>query len=464
MSPATVDFTNMLAPALEGAGLEPDRLEGDLSEVFARAMDVVEERREAGELGFLDLPYASDTARRVQEAADGFGQWFENLVVLGIGGSSLGTRALADALLPPRWNELEGERRDHFPRLHVVDNPDPRSLSSLLDDLEPGRTLFNVVSKSGSTAETMAQYLVADGWLRSELGGEEEARGHFLFTTGPEEGALRRIADAQGVPSLPVPENVGGRFSVLSPVGLFPAAAVGIDIGELLEGAAAMEERCRARELKRNPAGLLAIVLHTAHVERGAGIHVLMPYGDALRTFGLWFQQLWAESLGKTKEREGDREHVGPTPLAAVGATDQHSLLQLFMEGPRDKVVCFVTESAGDEDVEIPDLHPGVDALGYLGGHTLRELLDAERAATAEALRRHGRPNLTVEVDTAGPRALGELLMLFQVTTVVAGALYGVDPLDQPGVELGKRLTYGLMGRGGHEAPELGTGDPRWRV
>lgn len=464
MSAVTVDVTNMLAPALEGAGIEPDRLEGDLAEAFADAMDVFERRKEAGELGFLDLPYASDTARNVQEAADGFGQWFENLVVLGIGGSSLGTRALADALLPARWNELDGEGRDHFPRLYVVDNPDPRSLSSLLDELEPGRTLFNVVSKSGSTAETMAQYLVADGWLRAELGGEEEARGHFLFTTGPEAGALRRIADAEGVPSLPVPLNVGGRFSVLSPVGLFPAAVVGIDVAELLEGAAAMEERCRSRELRENPAGLLAVLLHAAHADAGADVHVMMPYGDSLRTFGLWFQQLWAESLGKTVEVDGEVRHVGPTPLAAVGATDQHSLLQLFMDGPRDKVVCFVSGAAGDEDLEIPDLHPGVDALSYLGGRTMRELLDAEQAATAEALRRRGRPNLTVELDRPGPRALGGLLMLFEVATVVAGALYGVDPLDQPGVELGKRLTYGLMGRSGHEVPELGTGDAPFRV
>ncbi|NIP59504.1 MAG: glucose-6-phosphate isomerase, partial [Gemmatimonadetes bacterium] len=317
MSDLTLEYGNMLAPALGGAGLDPDRLDGELAERFQGAREAFEERREGGELGFLDLPYAADTLERVEKAADGFGQWFENVVVLGIGGSALGTRTLAEALLPPLWNEGAGEDRDHFPRLYVLDNPDPRSLVALLERVEPGRTLFNVVSKSGSTAETMAQYLVVEGWLRGEL-GEAEARGHLLFTTGAEGGGLQRLADALGIPTLPIPENVGGRYSVLSPVGLFPAAAVGIDVRALLAGAAAMEERCRASELRDNPAGLLAVLLHAADRDAGAGIHVLMPYGDRLRTLGLWFQQLWAESLGKVTEGEGEGVHVGPTPLAAL--------------------------------------------------------------------------------------------------------------------------------------------------
>ncbi|MFP3949178.1 MAG: glucose-6-phosphate isomerase, partial [Longimicrobiales bacterium] len=172
---------------------------------------------------------------------------------------------------------------------------------------------------------------------------------------------------------------------------------------------------------------------------------------------------LWAESLGKKVEDEGGVRHVGPTPLAAVGATDQHSLLQLFMEGPADRVVCFL-EAREEEDLMIPELHPGVDALGYLGGHTLGELLSTEKAATAEALRRRGRMNLTLELDRVGPRSMGELFLLLEMATVIAGGLYRVDPLDQPGVELGKQLTYGLLGRDGYDAPDLGTGEARWRV
>jgi glucose-6-phosphate isomerase len=189
-----------------------------------------------------------------------------------------------------------------------------------------------------------------------------------------------------------------------------------------------------------------------------------MPYVDRLRSVALWFQQLWAESLGKARDLEGRTVHTGPTPLAAVGATDQHSMLQLFMEGPPDKVVLFVTVEDAGTDVPIPQRHPGIPSLGYLGGASLGRLLDTERRATAEALRREGRPNATLILPRLDARALGELLMLFQIATVYAGALYGVDPLDQPGVELGKILTYGLMGREGYDVPELDPGDPRWVV
>ncbi|HSR43350.1 MAG TPA: glucose-6-phosphate isomerase, partial [Longimicrobiales bacterium] len=443
------------------------RLRGDLAERFREAHEEVGRRRAAGEMGFFDLPYAADTARRVQEVADSFGQWFENLVVLGIGGSGLGAVTLRDGLLGPRWNELDDERREYFPRLYVMDNADPVTVSELLDGLDLRRTLFNVVSKSGSTAETMAQYLVVRARLES-LVDADKVRGHFLFTTDPERGALRRIAETEGVPTLPVPPDVGGRFSVLSPVGLLPAAVCGVEIDALLRGAADMEERCRTPELADNPAGLLATLLHAAHVESGANIHVLMPYADRLRSFALWFQQLWAESLGKEREVDGVTEHVGPTPLPAVGATDQHSQVQLFMEGPRDKVVVFLGIGDPGNPVDIPPLHPGIEQLSYLGGHTLAGLLTAERRATAEALRRRERPNLTLEVERLDAFALGSLFMLMEAATVHAGALYGVDPMDQPGVELGKRLTYGLLGRSGFDAPELAGGGRNeaspWRV
>ena len=329
----------------------------------------------------------------------------------------------------------------------------------LLERLDPSRVLFNVVSKSGSTAETMAQYLAAREWVEEGL-EDGQARGHFLFTTDPGRGALRRIAQAEEIPALPVPENVGGRFSVLSPVGLLPAAVCGVDVEALLAGAARMEERCRTDVLLENPAGLLATLLHRADTETGRPIHVFMPYADRLRAVALWFQQLWAESLGKVR---GDG-HVGPTPLASLGASDQHSLVQLFMEGPHDKVVLFVGVEDRAEEVVIPDRHPEIPELAYLGGHGLGELLDVERRATAEALRRRGRPNATFLLPRTDPASLGQLLMLLQIATVYAGALYGVDPLDQPGVELGKTLTYGLMGREGHEAPSLDEGDPRWVV
>jgi glucose-6-phosphate isomerase len=460
MSQIRFDYGNLLSPRVEG-GPDEASLSSTLDDRFRSARAVFEARRATGDLGFLALPYATEMVEQVQELADGFAQWFEDVVILGIGGSGLGATAVKEALLGPFWNAKDDEARDHFPRLHVVDNPDPYTFRSLLERLDPARTMFNVVSKSGATAETMAQYLVAREWVEAAV-GDDKSRGHFLFTTDPANGALRQIGEAEDIPMLPIPENVGGRFSVLSPVGLLPAAVCGVDLQALLKGAAEMAERCDTDRLLENPAGLFATLLHQADREQGRPIHVFMPYSDRLRPVALWFQQLWAESLGKAKTAAGDESPRGPTPLAALGATDQHSMLQLLMEGPHDKVVLFVDVEDPEADVTIPERHPGIESLSYLGGHSLGELLAVERTATAEALRRMGRPNATFFMPRVGARELGQLFMLLQIATVYGGALYDVDPLDQPGVELGKRLTYGLMGREGVDPPDMMEPDPRW--
>jgi glucose-6-phosphate isomerase len=459
--PVFLAYANLLASSVgpEG-GVDATRLAegGDLATRFRAAHATFRAREEAGALGFLALPHDTGARSAVQEVADSFGQWFEDLVVVGIGGSSLGGRALADALLGPHWNARSDEARDHYPRLHFLENADPDSVADLLARVDPRSTLFNVISKSGSTAETLAQYLVLERAVE-EAAGAEAVRGHFLFTTDPDAGPLRRLARDRGIPALSVPPNVGGRFSVLSPVGLLPAAVTGVELGALLRGAAEMAERCRSPRLLENPAGLLATLLHAAHTERGQSVHVLMPYADRLRSFALWFQQLWAESLGKAEGVDGRRIETGPTPLAALGAVDQHSLLQLFVEGPRDKVILFLRVAERDDPVPIPEAHPAEEALRYLGGHTLEALLEAERRATAEALRQAGRPSALLEVERLDAAAIGGLFTLFMMATVYAGALYGVNPLDQPGVEAGKRLTSGLLGREGFPAPELAPED-----
>lgn len=455
-----LDYGSMLAHPLGGRGIDESALE-EVGGRFDAVQRDVRARRDGGELGFYELVHDREMVERVQALADTV-QQFEVLVVLGIGGSALGTTALREALRPPLWNELDDEAREHYPRLYVLDNVDPATIGALLERLEPGRTLFNVISKSGSTAETMAQFLVVRDWLEQSLG--EAYRRHLVVTTDPERGFLREVAGSEDLPSLTVPPNVGGRFSVLSPVGLFPTGLIGIDVGRLVEGARAMAERCETDELRGNPAGLFAALQYLAHTRAGAPIHVMMPYLDRLRSLGDWFRQLWAESLGKRLDLRGQEVHVGPTPLTAVGATDQHSQIQLFMEGPFDKTITFVTARETGDDVAIPSLYADRDAVGYLGGRSLGELLRAEQSATAAALTRHGRMNMTIELPAVDEHAIGQLLMLLEIATVYAGALYGVDPMDQPGVELGKRLTYGLMGRPGHEAEAVQQPDPRFRA
>ncbi|HSA54167.1 MAG TPA: hypothetical protein VLE53_00620, partial [Gemmatimonadaceae bacterium] len=324
-------------------------------------------------------------------------------------------------------------------------------------------TRFVVTSKSGGTAETMAQYLVVRGRLEQK---GLAPRDHLIFLTDPERGALRRIAVEERIPVLDIPPNVGGRFSVLSAVGMLPALLIGVDAEALLRGAADMRARCDSDELTRNPAGMFAALQWHADARRGRHIHVFMPYSDPLRDLAAWFVQLWAESLGKTRR---DGSHAGPTPVAALGATDQHSQVQLFMEGPPDKTVTFVT--VGDEgvDLEIPRAHADLPDLAYLGGRRLGELLRAECEATAGALAVRGRPSLSIHLERVDPWHVGGLLMLLELATAYAGELYGVDAFDQPGVELGKRFTYGLFGRPGfadalREWETLPRRDPRRTV
>jgi glucose-6-phosphate isomerase len=447
--PIELDYNNMLAPRLgTERGIDPDRLRG-LAERFSAIHADVESRRDGGDLGFYQLPYAGEVVDAIEQFAEGPGQAFSNLVVLGIGGSALGTVALRTALLDPFWNELDDEGREFYPRLYVVDNPDPATFSALLRRVDVRKTLFNVVSKSGGTAETMSQLLIVREKLEEAIG--EGYRRHLLFTTDPEAGVLRKLAREEDIAALSVPPNVGGRFSVLSAVGLLPAAMAGIQVRQLLEGAQEMDARCRTDDLMRNPAGVYAALQYLADTELSAPIHVMMPYSDPLRDVADWFRQLWAESLGKRSSRTGAEIHAGPTPVKALGATDQHSQVQLYIEGPFDKTITFLIERDRPEDISIPAIYPDVPELGYLGGHSLAELLRIEKEATEAALTQRGRMNMTIELPQIDAHSIGELFFLLQAATVYAGGLYDVNPLDQPGVELGKQLTYGIMGRPGFE-------------
>jgi glucose-6-phosphate isomerase len=334
----------------------------------------------------------------------------------------------------------------------VLDNVDPRTITAVLSIVALPRTMFVVISKSGGTVETLAQYLVVRDRLARE--GLDVAR-HLAFVTDPVKGALRAIAARDGIPVFAVPPNVGGRFSVLSPVGTLPAALCGIDIEALCAGATVMRDATMGDDLMHNAAGLFATLQWRAHAQAGQGLHVMMPYSDALRDLAPWFVQLWAESLGKV---DADGMHVGPTPIAGVGATDQHSQVQLFMEGPADKTVTFLRVEAPADDLEIPRLETGEPALAFLGGHTLGELLDVECRATAHALSRAGRPSMTMMVGAPDAWHLGGLMMWLMQATTLAGALYRVNPLDQPGVELGKRLANRELGHPGFVAPEFASG------
>jgi glucose-6-phosphate isomerase len=436
-----LDFTNMMADTVAG-GVSADDWQRAGAD-FSRAHAALQRRRQAGELGFLDLPRDTTLRRQSEDFAARVRGSFDDVVVLGIGGSALGPIALRSALLEPQWNSLSTSERGGKPRLHVLDNVDPRTIAALLDRLDLRRALFVVTSKSGGTAETMAQYLVVRGRLEKAVAGD--VARHLVFVTDPQKGALRTIARSEGISALDIPANVGGRYSVLSPVGVLPAALVGIDTAALMAGADEMARHCETNSLRENVAGVFATLQFLADTTLGRHIHVLMPYSDQLRDIADWFVQLWAESLGKHRT-PGDRG-FGPTPLGALGVTDQHSQVQLFMEGPPDKTISFIAVDEEDAKVEIPSLHRDITELAYLGGHRLGELLNVERRATAGALARRGRPNLTISIPRVDAGHMGELFMFLEIATIYAGELYSVNPLDQPGVELGKQFAYAMLGR-----------------
>jgi glucose-6-phosphate isomerase len=444
----TLDYTNCLAAAV---GPEGGLTEEDLRSATAparAAFQAVAASRGTGWLGWTELPGRTDLADECLESWAARSARFDNFVVVGIGGSALGTVALRSALCHPFHNELPAGRRGGA-RIYVLDNADPVRCAALLEALDLDRTLFNVITKSGSTAETAAQFLAARAAVEQKVGASW--REHFVFTTDAAKGDLRRLAAADGVAALPVPDGVGGRFSVLSPVGLFPAAAMGIDVRGLLAGAAEQDARCSSPEWAANPALALATLLWLLDVRRGRHIHVLMPYASALADFADWYRQLWAESLGKNRTLDGGSCSVGPTPVKALGATDQHSQIQLYAEGPADKAVVFVSVKKPARELDIPAAYPDYPSFGYLGGHGIGELLDAERRGTEIALASAGRPSATIEMPEINAADVGALIFLWELATAYAGRLYNVDAFDQPGVEAGKRAACALLGRSGYE-------------
>jgi glucose-6-phosphate isomerase len=459
----SIDFTNMMAGALpDGLGITEEQWRESRS-AFAAAHAAVEAQRAS--LGFLTLPTNESLLQSSLSVVDKARGRYTDLLLLGIGGSALGPIALRTALRPLAWNAMDLAAREGHPRLHVLDNVDPRTIATILDRLDLRETLVLVVSKSGGTVETMAQYLIVREALARAV-GEAQAREHLVFVTDPEVGALRRIARAEGVTTVDIPANVGGRFSVFSPVGILPAALIGIDVRALLAGAADITARAASNDPATNPAGAFAVLQWLADTRHGRSIHALMPYADPLRDIALWFVQLWAESLGKTRP---DGTLTGPTPLPALGATDQHSQVQLFMEGPRDKTVTFISVRGRELEGAIPTRHVDIPELSYLQGHTLGELLDIERRATAGALAARGRFNANITIDAVDAWHVGALLQLFALATAYAGALYGVNAFNQPGVELGKQFAYAMLGKPGSDAARaewdaLPKPDARWSV
>jgi glucose-6-phosphate isomerase len=381
-------------------------------------------------VGFYSLPFQN--IYEIKKISENFQDKFDNCVVLGIGGSALGTIAVKRALYP-----FYGSNEKN---LYIIDNIDPEVFNEFLEFIDFKKTFFVIISKSGSTAETISQFLI----IRQILIKKFMNKGYkerVVVITDPFKGTLREIVNKEGLTSFDIPENVGGRFSVLTPVGLFPLAFINIDISNLLNGAKECFYKTDNSILPENISYLSGLIHYLAYKNKKS-INVLMPYSSKLYDFADWFRQLWAESLGK--------QGFGPTPVKALGSTDQHSQLQLYIDGPKDKLITFIKVKNFNHDMEVPPQEIDLN-YEYLFNHKMGNIINSEIDSTRVALAKKGVLNYTIILDKINAFNLGWLIFYFEAMTHFTGYLFGINPFDQPGVELSKQFTYGLLGRNGFE-------------
>lgn len=400
----------------------------------------IKEKQAAGELAFTGLP--NGQTDEIMALAVALRQEVGAIILIGIGGSDLGARAIHRALNHQFYNLLPERKRG--PQLFFAgDTTDPVALQEIIEVADMHNVALIVISKSGNTIEQMSTFT----YLRSKLIeaiGEELSLKRIVFVTDEKEGSLRQLATTYGYRTLAAPEGVGGRFAVLSSIGLLTAAITGIDIADLLKGATELK-------IADEQAGQESLVVQFAAFqfaafERGQHCSVLMPYVYGLREFAFWFRQLWAESLGKNGS--------GPTPIAAIGPTDQHSQLQLYQEGPNDKIYTFLTVDEQPYDLILPRSFPELPAAAYLEGHTFGEIIANEACATLLALAQANRPTCNLRLTRLDAQHLGALFYFFELATAYAGELFEINAYDQPGVELSKTMLFGLLGRPGYERPD----------
>lgn len=356
---------------------------------------------------------------------------FENVVVLGIGGSALGAKAIQN-IIPVSSQKT---------KVFVLDNIDPFTLSNFFEQLNFEKTLFLVISKSGETVETLSQFMYCYGKIKQL---QLDPLKHFVLITDPEKGFLRKLAKEEGFLTFPVPSKIGGRFSVLSLVGLLPAVFIGADVEKILDGARYIEKKCLEQVFS------FSLLLYLLNVRRNKKNVVMMPYCDRLIEFSLWFSQLWAESLGKKYGLNGEVLRTGQTPIVARGVTDQHSQLQLYLEGPKDKIIVLL-KSNEKNLLQIPHECVQYDNVNYLCGKAFDDLFEAEYTGTYGALIKESVPVIKLECDKLDDKTLGGLFYFFELCTAFSGKLYGINPFDQPGVEIGKKIAFGLLGKKGFD-------------
>lgn len=420
----------MLSKAVGKYGASQEEFSAMAPRVKQIHKHIIKQYKDGG-FGFAHLLADTKAIAQVEAVAKEVRQQFDTLLVIGIGGSDLGARALYTALGRP----------DNGMRVYFLGSTcDPEELQAVLAHIDLSRTAINIVSKSGGTIEPMATFLYVREQLIKAVGFKHHG-AHIIATTDPTSGVLKTLMDAEGHRILSIPPQIGGRFSLLSPVGLFPAACAGINIKKLFDGAhEANTLALKHASVKKNDMLAFAVLSYLALKRRKQNITVMMPYSTALKDISAWFAQLWAESLGKATDRANRKVNTGQTPTVALGPTDQHSQLQLWNEGPYDKIITFITVEKFRTEVTLPKDLSFVPDLSYLAKKKMSSIMHAEYTATMQSLTNHNRPNGTITLTNISEQSLGALFMFFEWATVFMGEFLNINAFNQPGVEESKVL------------------------
>ena len=476
------DYRNMLAGFVgKKNGITNDELDKYIEMANIACENVVKQNN--GEMmGWVDLPFnQTEIVENIKQFANEVRGNFDNFVVLGIGGSALGASVIFDSLCHYNHNLLSKEKRCGVPKFFVEDNVDPDRLEALLDCIDLTKTMFNVVTKSGTTTEILAEFLTMYDKVKNEV-GEDNVDKHFVFTTDDEKGLLNEFAKGKQIKTFNIPSGVGGRFSVLTPVGLLPASILGVNIDLLLKGAGDMTLRCKSglndnfveglKSINKNPQNcceslidtfcscepecsgkyknnfnpaLVKALLEFVAYKKGKNIIVTMPYVQKLKAFSFWYAQLLGESLGKKLDLNGNVVNVGITPVSALGVTDQHSQQQLYVEGVDDKVVTFIKANEFASNISTPNNFTGNAKLDYIANVKFANLINIECCATTFALTKNARLNNTIIIEKLNAYSLGQLFAMAMYEIAFFGQMLNVNAFDQPGVEDGKKATLKML-------------------
>lgn len=407
-----------------------------------KAIQELSELKKNGTIGFTELPSNEKMKNEVKEVYDQIKNWADTLVIIGIGGSSLGNKCIHMAL-NDYYGYYSSNNINNEKKIYILDNLCSSDINILLNKINLKSTIFNVISKSGFTLETIANFLVFYNIIKKRY--KKSLSKHFIFTTTMGKGDLYKLAKDEDILTLNIPNNVGGRYSVLSPVGLFSAYFSELDVDSLLKGAAFASQYCWENSLDINPAVIAALLYFLYFNKKKKNTHVFWAYSSKLEALCQWFSQLWAESLGKCLINRKRKMHIGQSPLPTIGPRDQHSLWQLYLDGPSDKIYTLLKIKHYLSDISISNDLSNIESFSILKNCSINSIVSKEQNAIEYVLAKNGRPFICFEIEKIDEYHIGQLLYLLEFITSLTGLMLNIDPFNQPAVEEGKKATYALL-------------------